>query len=303
MNVDRLDWALCRSFLAILREGSLSGAARRLNLAHPTIRRHLDELEATLGSPLFARSQTGLVPTALGLDLRDPAEAMESAAAALVRLASAETGAIAGTVRITASEMIGVEVLPPILSQLRAAHPALDFELVLTSAIQDIARRDADIAIRMVRPIQPGLVVRKLGIVPLGLYAHRRWVAAHGLPASRAALVASRHLIGPDRENHALLQAFASQGVHATAADFGLRCDSDLAQLAAIRAGLGVGVVQAGIAARDPDLVRILPDAQLGLEIWLAMPPGHRAIARLRVAAEVLATGLSAYARNTSPTA
>jgi DNA-binding transcriptional LysR family regulator len=90
MSLDRLDWALCRSFLAILREGSLSGAARRMSVAHPTVRRHLDELEATLGSPLFVRSPSGPLPTELAQDLQATAEAMEVAAekGALVTTAS-----------------------------------------------------------------------------------------------------------------------------------------------------------------------------------------------------------------------
>jgi DNA-binding transcriptional LysR family regulator len=126
MSFERLDWALCRSFLAILREGSLSGAARTLNVAHPTMRRHLDELEAMIGAALFVRSPSGLIPTALAIELRAPAESMEAAAEALFRSASAETSEVAGTVRVTASEIMGVEVLPPYLSAIKTSHPRLE---------------------------------------------------------------------------------------------------------------------------------------------------------------------------------
>jgi hypothetical protein len=140
MNLQNLDWALWRSFLAILRESSLSGAARALDVAHPTVRRHLDELEARLGAPLFVRSPSGLVATELALSLREGAQTMESAAALLVRTASADAGAAAGAVRIAASEIIGVEVLPPILSALKARHPGLSFELTLSNSTEDVLR-------------------------------------------------------------------------------------------------------------------------------------------------------------------
>lgn len=296
MSFERLDWALCRSFLAILREGSLSAAARRLQLTHPTIRRHLDELEQILGAALFVRSPTGLMATPLAIELREPAEAMESSAHAMVRAASAEKGAMSGTVRLTASEVVGVEVLPPILAGIRAAHPGLVFELVISNTVQDILRRDADIAIRMTRPRQPDLIARKIATVRLGLYAHRRWIDAHGMPESLSALVQARHLIGYDRDGQALIDAFAARGAVLSPADFGFRSDSGLAQLAAIRAGLGVGVCQARIAGRDPTLVPLLPDEGLALEMWLAMLPGNRAVGRIRAVADLIAIALKDYA-------
>ena len=200
MSTPSLDWALWRSFLAILREGSLSAAGRRLEVAHPTIRRHLDELEARLGSPLFVRSQSGLVATELAHSLRETALTMEAAAAQLVRIASADAGAVAGTVRITASELMGVEVLPHILSGLKALHPRLSFELTLTNSVENVLRHDADIAVRMVRPAQDGLLARKVALIPLGFYAHESWVLRQGEPASVSEIIASGSLIGYDRE-------------------------------------------------------------------------------------------------------
>lgn len=297
MNPDALDWMQCRTFLAIWREGSLSGAARRLGLAHPTVRRHLEDLERALGAPLFARSSTGLVPTALAQDVEPLAAAMESAAAALTRRASAEAGDAAGTVRLTASEIIGIEVLPPILSAIRQRHPGIAFELVLTNTVQDILRRDADIAVRMTRPAQSDLIARRVGSVALGMFAHRGWIDRHGLPADFADLALSRCLIGADRDLPAQIDALAAQGLTVTPAMFAFRSDSDPAQLAAIRAGIGVGICQAGIAAREPALVRVLPQLALSLEIWIAMLPAARVLARIRTVADALAEGLAAHAR------
>jgi len=294
MSLDRLDWALCRSFLTILREGSLSGAARRMGVAHPTVRRHLDELEATLGSPLFARSPSGLLPTELARDLQATAEAMEFAAEAFVRTASAEKGAVAGTVRVTASEITGAEVLPPILAAVRARHPGLDFELTLTNAVEDLLRRDADIAVRMSRPTQVDLVARKVGQVTAGLFAHETWLAQHGQPASLDQLIAAHQLIGYDRDPF-LLREMQALGVKVERTDFGFRSDNDLAQLAALRAGFGVGLCHTALAARQPSLRRVLPQIAYPLEIWLVVHASMRSMARVRVAFDALATELSHY--------
>jgi DNA-binding transcriptional LysR family regulator len=299
MNMQNLDWALWRSFLAILREASLSGAARTLDVAHPTIRRHLDELEGKLGAPLFVRSPSGLVATELAQSLREAAQTMEAAAALLVRTASADAGTSAGVVRITASEIIGVEVLPPILSALKARHPGLSFELSLSNNVEDMLRHDADIAIRMTRPAQDGLLARKVGLIPLGLYAHQSWIARHGEPVSLAELIASGSLIGYDRDP-AIIRALLAFGLRATPTDFCFRSDSDLAQLAALRAGLGVGICQQSIAARDPKLKQVLPDFIQALEVWLVTHPNLRNVRRVRATLDALAGGLTAATKSAS---
>jgi DNA-binding transcriptional LysR family regulator len=291
-----MDWSLCRFFLAILRDGSLSRAARRLGVTHPTIRRHLEEMEAGLGAPLFVRSPSGLAPTELALGLRDAAEAMEAAFERLLRAASVTGDAVAGTVRITASEIVGVEVLPPMLARLRAAHPGLGFELDLTDDLADLLRRDADIALRMIRPTQADLIARRAACVPLGLFAHRAWLEAHGAPASLDGLIRDRQLIGYDR-GPSLIAALAAQGVVIERSDFGFRTDSTLGQLAALRAGLGVGICQMPIAARDPGLVRLFPELRGELEIWVVSHPSLRASRAVRACVDALADELELYAR------
>lgn len=153
MNPDP-NWALYRTLLAVIEDGSLSGAARRLGLTQPTVSRHVDMLEAALGADLFVRSQRGLAPTDLGLALRPHAETMASTAATLLRTASGAVGEVSGTVRISASDVVGVEHLPPLLARLRREHPRLTIELSLTDRVDDLLRRDADIAVRMTEPTQ-----------------------------------------------------------------------------------------------------------------------------------------------------
>src|SRR5215469_12630171 len=238
------DWDLYRSLLAVLRTGSLSAAARAIGLTQPTVGRHIDALEQALEVPLFTRSQHGLIATEAALELRSHAETLEATAAALLRTASGRGGS-GGTVRITASEIIGAEVLPPILADLRDAHPELVVELVLSNQTQDLLHREADIAVRMVRPTQQALLVRHVGDITLGLYAHRRYVDRHGVPATIADL-ADHAVIGFDQEN-AFIRSMRARGFALERKMFALRTDSDLAQLAAIRAGFGIGACRVGI--------------------------------------------------------
>ena len=288
------DWDLYRSLLAVLDEGSLSGAARALGLTQPTIGRHVDTLESALGLELFTRSQQGLQPTDAALQLRPYAENLAATAAALVRAASGEREAVRGVVRIAASEMIGIEVLPAILTPLRERYPELVFELALSSAVKDLIRREADIAVRMVGPTQEALIARRIGEIKVGLHASRRYIARAGRP-ERMDDLARHTLIGFDKETPAI----RSMRRRVSGFDrmmFALRADSDLAQLAMIRAGYGIGGCQIGIARRDPDLVPLLPDAfMLGLDTWVAMHEDLKSSRRCRIVFDALVEGLNAY--------
>ena len=284
-------WELLRSFLEVVRERSLSGAARALGLTQPTIGRHIDALEQALGTPLFTRSQVGLVATAGGLALVPHAEAMASAAAALVRAASGEVEDERGAVRITASEMIGAEVLPPALAAFRELHPRIDVELVLSNRAEDLLRRDADIAVRMVKPKQGALLARKLGVLELGLHAHAGYSKRHGLPQSLAEL--PRHpLIGFDRA--ALLRRVPDLGFPLQREQFAFRCDSDIGQYAAIRAGFGVGVCQVALAKRD-GLQRVLPIVSFDLGVWAVMHKDLKSSRRMRLMFDHLSRHLKAH--------
>jgi DNA-binding transcriptional LysR family regulator len=288
---DQVTWDLWRSFLAVARQGSLSGAARVLGATQPTLGRHVEALESGLGIALFTRSQGGLSPTPAALALLAQAEAMEAAAASLRRSADGARSEAGGTVRITASEIMGAEVLPDILAGLQEAHPALVVELVLSNRTDDLLRRDADIAVRMVRPVQEALIAQRLGHVDLGLYAHERYLARHGAPSALADLPRF-HVIGFDRNDHSA-RALAKGVIELDRELFSLRSDSDLAQLAALRAGLGIGACQARIAARNPQLRPVLAGAlAFKLDVWLCMHEDQRASRLVRLAYEALADGL-----------
>jgi len=290
-------WELYRTFLEVIRDGSLSGAARRLSLTQPTIGRHIDALEAALGMSLFSRSPQGLKPTPAALELVSHAETMAAASAALQRTASGGAKEARGTVRITASEMIGCEVLPPMLASFRNSYPGIAIELALNNRNEDLLRRDADIAVRMVRPRQKSLVARRIGKTAIGLYAHRNYVAKFGLPKEIAEL--KQHcLIGYDRDDQPL-RSLGALPAPLTRELLGFRCDNDLAQFAALRAGVGIGGCQHNIACRYGELVGVLAKTiRFELEIWVAMHEDMRSTNRVRLLFEHLAAGLSAYVRD-----
>jgi len=296
MTRDEPQWDALRTFGEVMREGSLSGAARKLSLSQPTVGRHIDALEQALGAALFARSPRGLEPTQEALDLVPHVEAMIAAAAALGRAASGGKGGERGVVRVTASEIVGCEVLPAILASFRAAHPGIALELALTNRNEDLARREADVAVRMIRPTQSGLIARRIGRSPIGLYAHRDYLARFGAPRTLADL-AGHCVIGFDRDDRSY-RAVGAALAPFSRENFGFRCDNDLAQLAALRAGVGIGGCQDAIARRSGDLVAVLPGAlRYALEIWLVMHKDSKATRRVRLAFDHLARGLTDYLR------
>jgi DNA-binding transcriptional LysR family regulator len=289
-------WELFRTFLEVVRDGSLSGAARKLALTQPTVGRHIDALEAALELSLFSRSPQGLTATPAALELVGYAETMASASAALRRTASGGAKADRGTVRVAASEMIGCEVLPPILARFRDSHPGITLELALSNRNEDLLRRDADIAVRMVRPRQKSLVARRIGNSAIGFYAHRHYAEKYGLPKEIADL--EKHcLIGFDRDGLAL-RSLGKLPRAVTRDTFGFRCDSDLAQFAALKAGVGIGGCQHNIARRFEELVPVLAKAiRFELEVWLAMHEDMKSTGRVRLLFDHLAGGLSAFVR------
>jgi DNA-binding transcriptional LysR family regulator len=286
-------WELYRSFLAVVRERSLSGAARSLALTQPTLGRHVAALEEALGVSLFTRSPAGLQPTPGALALVPHVEAMANAASALARTASGEAEEERGSVRVTASEMIGAEVLPACLAAFRERHPQIALELVLSNRSEDLLRREADIAVRMVKPTQGALTARKLGNLHLGLHAHPRYLAAHGMPQSLAELRA-HSLIGFDKQP-SVQRLPKLGGVPLTRELFAFRCDSDLGQYAALRAGFGIGLCQIALARRD-GLVALLPEVvRLEMGVWMVMHRDLKSSRRIRLLFEHLAVHLRAH--------
>lgn len=288
-------WDLYGAFLAVMHTGSLSGASRALGVAQPTVRRQIEALEDALGVALFTRAQNGLTPTDLARTTLPHAEAIAASARALVRSVSAPTDADRGTVRITCSEVVGAEVLPTMLAPLREAHPGLTIELVLDNRNQDLLRREADVAVRMTPPTQSGLVRKRAGAIEIGFFATPGYLARH--PAPRTAAELTKHaLVGPDRAR-AALDGLAAAGLPITHRDLAIRTDSDLAQIAAVRAGLGIGICQVPLARQPVALVRVLPALRFELEAWVVTHEDLCGLRRIRLVVDHLATELARYAQ------
>jgi DNA-binding transcriptional LysR family regulator len=293
--MDRLiDWDNQRAFLAVLEEGSLSAAARRLGVAQPTLRARIETLERALGTMLFTRSVRGLVPTEQARALGDSARAMARASEAFVRAASAQPSEVGGVVRLSVAELVGIEVLPAMLADLHKRHPRLIVEVELSNASANVLEQEVDIAVRMHPPRQEALVARRVASIPLGLFAHVDYLSARGLPETIADL-AHHDLIGSDRslaERQMTLRLLP--GIDSSR--FVVRTDSHPAQLAAARAGLGIAVVQRPIGLSDPRLQPVLPELAIpSLDAWIVTHQDLRELPRVRALFDHLAEAFRAY--------
>jgi DNA-binding transcriptional LysR family regulator len=290
--MNTFDWSLVRSFLAALDQGTLLGAARVVKASQPTVGRHIAELESKLAIVLFERTGRGLVPTPMALELAEAARAMEMGAMQLTRTLTGAQAQTRGTVRITASVPVAVQLLPPVLTRMRQLLPDIDVELVSSNQVTNLLRREADIAVRMVRPDQATLIAKKIGNVGLGAYAHHGYLSRYA-PLRMPTDLLSHQLIGSDADN-SIVQGFAAMGHPIAREAFCFRCDDFMVQWQAVRAGLGIGFVADYMARTDPGVVQVLK-AQLPippLPMWLAVHREIRTSKRIRAVYDYLAAEL-----------
>ncbi|MDP3347512.1 MAG: LysR family transcriptional regulator [Hydrogenophaga sp.] len=291
MHTGDFNWALIPSFLAALDRGSLMAAARTLDTSQPTVGRHIGELEAQLGVVLFERTGRGLVPTAHAHRLAEAARSMSGAADQLARQASGAQLEARGTVRISASQPVTCVLLPPLLRQMRELHPDIQIELVSSNAVSNLLQREADIALRMVRPDQSSLVAKRVGRVTIGTFAHRDYLRRRGTPRVPTDLLA-HDLVGNDR-NTDILRGFAAMGFPLQREDFAVRTDDLNAYQAAVTSGLGVGFLARYAVRENPELVPLLPMLDIPpLPMWLAVHREIRSNPRIRRVWDFLATAL-----------
>ena len=296
-----VDWNLLRALGAVLAHGSLTQAAARLGTSQPTLSRQIAALEAQLGAPLFERGARRLQPTAQALALAEPAARMLAAAQACALAADAarsQADDLAGTVRITASEVVSSQVLPGLLATLARRQPQIQIELVPGDELSNLLEREADIAVRMVRPTQGTLITRHIADWPLGFYAHHDLLAAHGGPPTPATL-AQHRWVGMDQSTQ-LIDGFRAAGFEVDRRFFAFRCDRQAVNLEAVRAGLGIGIVIEPLARRTPTLVPVLTELALPvLPVWLTAHRELRASRRLKRVFDFLAQALAAWGEPT----
>ncbi|WP_424810584.1 LysR family transcriptional regulator [Roseococcus sp. YIM B11640] len=289
-----LDWSLLRAFVAVIRHGSLSAAARALRLTQPTLGRQVRALEEQLGEALFDRLPSGLRPNARAMALLAQAEAMDQAAAELSTALAGNPDAPSGTVRLSSSEIIGTRVLVPILGDLAISHPEIEIELSISNTYENLLRRDADIAVRLDRPAQEEVIAQRVGELEVGMFASRAYLKRRGMPSSLTDLGQHR-MIGPDQDQRAMSIIMERRGLPLSRGLFTFRSDSRLAQEAAVRAGIGIGPIRTFEVEDDPEMVRVLPQGFVErLPIWVTAHPDMRHARRLRVVYDAVVAGFRA---------
>jgi DNA-binding transcriptional LysR family regulator len=291
-SIRSLDWSALRDFLAVAESGSLSAAARRLGVSQPTLTRRMAALQQTLGAELLRRGSRGLELTDAGEAILGSARQMAQEAQAIEVAASGRDRALAGTVRITATEGLAVEWLTPALTAFHERHPRIDLEILVRNTALNVLRREADVAIRLGRPQQAELVARRVAELTLGLYASRGYLERSGVPRTQGDLAQHHGVAFDAAEKYTGVGSWLERSLGEARVVF--RANTLAAQRAAIRAGFGIGGQSCFIAERDPLLARVLPDAAVRVEIWLVTHPGLRRSARIRAVFDFLAERLAA---------
>ena len=286
-----IDWSLVKSFVAVLDAGSLMGAARALGAQQPTLSRHIAELEAQLKAPLFERTGRGVVPTAAALAIADAAHEMAAGAELLARRMAGQRDKTTGTVRVSTSQVAASYLLPGPLAELQQREPGIQIELVASNTLSNLLRREADIAVRMVRPAQASLIARKLGDIPIVACAHESYLRRAGWPRRPADLI-GHTLIGYDRED-TMVRGLAVLDAGITRESFALRTDDQLAYGRLVAAGAGIGFAAAYNLRSWPGVVALLPMLPIPpLPCWLAVHREIRGSRLVRTVYDFLAEAL-----------
>ncbi len=292
MNIKDLPWHLLQTFMACVDQGSLSAAAQTLGLSQPTLSRQVRELEAKVQGRLFVRSRQGLSLTPLGLELAEPARAMADAAARVSARLSGLSEEKTATVRLTASQYMATFWLPEILVAFQVRHPHIQVELVANDQTSNLHRREADIALRMFRPTQEGLITRHLGDIDICMLTTEAYLAEHGISEHPEGLRLHR-LVGDD-QNSNIIDGLREFGLIFGPEDFDLRCDDQVTALHLIAAGGGIGFGQAKLAAKMPGIVALpIGEGAPSLPLWLTAHEELRSNRAVRLLYDFLAEQLN----------
>lgn len=291
-NTVSFDWNQARAFLATVEEGSLSAAARELGLTQPTLGRQVAALEAALDVLLFERIGKSLVLTQSGLELLDHVRAMYDAANRISLTASGQSQAIEGRVRITASDVFSAYILPDALKQLREIAPLLEIDVVAANDIRNLQLREADIAIRHVRPEQPDLIAKLIGDGAGHFYASSSYLESHGRPASKSDL-AGHDFVG-FADNERLVDILNQMGHSLSVDNFRVGSKNGVVAWEMARSGLGIIIMSDKVAEETEGMECVLPDMEPMLfPIWLTAHRELHTSRRIRVVFDLLADFLA----------
>ena len=287
-----LDWNLVRTFVAVAREGSLAGGARSLGIAHPTAARHIQNLEDSLGVMLFSRTTQGLVLNDAGSCLDQAARVMHKSALAFQAASDTMREQPVQRVRISVAELLAGLLPDVMMSELSAcAQTSMTIDIVVTDDLLNLLERDADIALRHVRPEQQELLCKKVGVLQIGVFAHRDYVAEFGM-LTRASASAHRFVEGLTRDY--ITRGAAQRGLKIDNSQIVLRSDSMSCQRAAVQAGCGVAAFPLWMARGEPDWVSVITaDQTVNIDVWLVARPEVRDSEQLSRIFKCLGDGLA----------
>ncbi len=286
------DWNLIKSFLAILDNGTLSAASKVLGISQPTLTRHINELETSLGIILFERGRNGAQPTSAALAISDHAREISTATQALCLSATGKSKELHGTVRITASQIVATFLLPRIIAKLLDTAPEISVELVATDKVENLTERDADIAIRMVRPQKPDLIARKVNEIELGVYGHLEYLKRRP-PVNVPQDMDQHRVIGYDNDDR-IINGMAAFGLKVNRDYFRYRCDDQVTCWQALCDGMGIGFAPNYMARKNRDLVKLAENTSIpALPVWLVTHRQIKTNRRIRMVYDFLASELA----------
>lgn len=286
------DWNHIRAFLATAESGSLSAAARDLGLTQPTLSRQVAALEEELGVMLFERIGRTLELTTAGVEMLEHTKEMGLAANRVSLVAQGQSQAIEGEIRITASDVFSVYLLPEVLKELRVVAPDLTIDIVAVNDVRDIMRREADIAIRHVRPDQPDLIARLVAEPKAYFYASESFVEANGTPKDLADLANFEFISFGDKQE--VIDYLKPMGIHLSDQNIRIGSSNGLVAWQLCVEGFGVSLMSEHVAKAHPNLVRLLPDVDpIVFPTWLVTHRELHTSRRIRLVYDMLAEFLA----------
>jgi DNA-binding transcriptional LysR family regulator len=284
-------WDDLQAALAIARNGNLAAAAHALGVNHSTMFRRLNALEEAIGSKLFERLPTGYRATDSGRRLIETAERMETEALALDRDLTGRDTRLSGQLRITCSETLGFKILTREIARFRTQHPGITVDLSVENKTIDLSRREADVALRAMRPREGDLFGRKLADIRWGVFASADYAKTHGLPKRADDL--ARHAVIGWSESAPQTRAAAWLLKHVPPSAMNFRSSTLLNQYIAAIDGLGVALLPIYLPAGDENLIRAFgPLKDLVTEMWIVTHRSLKDTARVRAFMESVGDGV-----------
>ena len=285
-------WDWIKSFVAVAEHGSVLAAAQYLKTNPATVSRQIAALEKSLGIELFVRSRQGMQPTLHAVQFLEPARAMHSAMHRLSLGAIAKDEQVQGVVRISVSVSMAHFVLPDLLRVLRSQYSSIHFEITATDSVSNLSQREADIAIRLIRPEQQDLIAKRVGYLSIGLYASQRYLSMRGIPKMELGSLMQHDFIDV-APHHPVREGFSKAGFAQLAERFVCITTDHANAWHMLRAGIGIGRGLSILAERDTQIISVLPEASVPkFPVWLVTHPALKTQPRLRLVVDYLTQAL-----------